>query len=57
MLKFTEPIKGTWQLKFIYFIVSYFMLSIRSLVEGLGVFERVPLEFKILGLVYIQLSS
>jgi len=33
------------------------MLSIRSLVEGLGVFERVPLEFKILGLVYIQLSS
>ena len=36
------------------------MLSIRSLVEGLGVFERnrVPLEFKILGLAfYIQLSS
>jgi hypothetical protein len=36
------------------------MLSIRSLVEGLGVFERnkVPLELKILGLeFYIQLSS
>ena len=47
-------------LSFIYFIVSYFMLSIRFLVEGLGVFERnrVPLEFKILGLAfYIQLSS
>jgi len=36
------------------------MLSIRSLVESLGVFERnrVPLELKILGLAfYIQLSS
>jgi hypothetical protein len=36
------------------------MLSIRSLVEGLGVFERnrVPLELKILGLAfYVQLSS
>jgi putative transposase len=36
------------------------MLGIRSLVEGLGVFERnkVPLELKILGLAfYIQLSS
>jgi hypothetical protein len=36
------------------------MLSIGSLVEGLGVFERnrVPLELKILGLAfYIQLSS
>jgi hypothetical protein len=36
------------------------MLSIRFLVEGLGVFERnkVPLELKILGLAfYIQLSS
>jgi len=36
------------------------MLSIRSLVEELGVFERnkVPLELKILGLAfYIQLSS
>ena len=30
------------------------MLSIKSLVEGLGVFERnrVPLEFKILGLAF-----
>jgi hypothetical protein len=36
------------------------MLSIRFLVEGLGVFERnkVPLELKVLGLAfYIQLSS
>jgi len=36
------------------------MLSIKSLVESLGVFERnkVPLELKILGLAfYIQLSS
>ena len=36
------------------------MLSIKSLVEGLGVFERdrVPLELKVLGLAfYIQLSS
>jgi len=36
------------------------MLSIRSLVEGLGVFERnrVPVELKVLGLAfYIQLSS
>jgi hypothetical protein len=36
------------------------MLSIRFLVESLGVFERnkVPLELKILGLAfYIQLSS
>jgi len=36
------------------------MLSIRSLVEGLGVFERnkVPLELKVPGLAfYIQLSS
>ena len=36
------------------------MLSVRFLVEGLGVFERnnVPLELKILGLAfYIQLSS
>ena len=36
------------------------MLSIGSLVEGLGVFERnrVPVELKVLGLVfYIQLSS
>jgi hypothetical protein len=36
------------------------MLSIKSLVEELGVFERnkVPLELKILGLAfYIQLSS
>jgi len=36
------------------------MLSIKSLVEGLGVFERnkVPLELKILGLAFhIQLSS
>ena len=36
------------------------MLSIKSLVESLGVFERnrVPLELKILGLAfYVQLSS
>jgi hypothetical protein len=36
------------------------MLSIKSLVEELGVFERnkVPLELKVLGLAfYIQLSS
>jgi len=36
------------------------MLSIRFLVEGLGVFERnkVPVDLKILGLAfYIQLSS
>jgi hypothetical protein len=36
------------------------MLSIKSLVESLGVFERdrVPLELKVLGLAfYIQLSS
>jgi putative transposase len=36
------------------------MLSIRSLVESLGVFERnrVPVELKVLGLAfYIQLSS
>jgi hypothetical protein len=36
------------------------MLSIGSLVEGLGVFERnrVPVELKVLGLAfYIQLSS
>jgi putative transposase len=36
------------------------MLSIRALVDGLGVFERnkVPLELKVLGLAfYIQLSS
>jgi hypothetical protein len=36
------------------------MLSIKSLIERLGVFERnkVPLELKILGLAfYIQLSS
>jgi hypothetical protein len=36
------------------------MLSIKSLVEGLGVFERnrVPLELKVLGLAfYIQISS
>jgi hypothetical protein len=36
------------------------MISIKSLVEKLGVFERnkVPLELKVLGLAfYIQLSS
>jgi transposase-like protein len=36
------------------------MLSIRALVDGLGVFEgnKVPLELKVLGLAfYIQLSS
>ena len=36
------------------------MLSIRSLVESLGLFERnrVPVELKVLGLAfYIQLSS
>jgi len=49
---------GRANLRFLLF--SYFMLGIRSLVKGLGVFERnrVPLELKILGLAfYIQHSS